>query len=234
MNFPGYVINLDSEYSRWESSKGEASAINLNLIRVSAVNSADLVQSPFVTNGVQAAWKSHMKALELFLSSDSEYAFILEDDFGISNPEWVLNFMESSEYLNWDFIQFGFLTPGIDTKLEMMVSNFEATFFRILSKFERLFKKIDSNFSDRLRIVVARNRPVRFVADDCLPGAHFYLVNRRIAAMILELNEPQFLSIDDFYAALSRMRTFRMLRGRKTAVIQKPFPAWQGSRFIRD
>ena len=232
MNYVAYVINLDSEVKRWESCKSEALVLELNLHRVSAIMANELNQSNYVTNGVQAAWKSHSKALKLFLDSNAEFAYILEDDFKITRPDLIRDFMESEEYRKWDLIQFGFLLPGIDTRVKVLLANIEATVFKLLAKLGEMKYFREFGFSSRLRVKIAITRPINFVADDCLPGSHFYLVNRKIASAILELNEPQFLSIDDFYSALSKMRTFRILRSRKSAVSQKPFPAWQGDRFI--
>lgn len=232
MNYVAYVINLDSEVKRWESCKSEALVLKLDLNRVSAIKADELSQSVYVTNGVQAAWKSHSKALKLFLDSGAEFAYILEDDFKITRPDLIRSFMESEEYKKWDLVQFGFLLPGIDTRVKALLINIEATFFKLLAKLGEMKYIRELRFSSRLRVRIARNRPINFVADDCLPGAHFYLVNRKMASAILELNDPQFLSIDDFYSALSKMRTFRILRSRKSAASQKPFPAWQGDRFI--
>lgn len=232
MKFVAYVINLDSEVKRWESCKSEAPLLNLNLSRVSAIKAGELSQSIYVTNGVQAAWKSHCKALKIFLDSGADYAYILEDDFKITRPQIIKRFIESGEYRNWDFVQFGYLLPGMDTKVKVLIANIEATFFKFLANIGELNRSRSFKFKSRLRVKIARNRPINFVSDDCLPGAHFYLVNRKMALAILELNQPQFLSIDDFFSALSKMRTFRMLRSRKSSVNQKPFPAWQGARFI--
>ncbi|CAN2170700.1 hypothetical protein MCEMRE195_00049 [Candidatus Nanopelagicaceae bacterium] len=232
MNYVAYVINLDSEVERWESCKSEALVLKLDLYRVSAIKADELSQSNYVTNGVQAAWKSHSKALKLFLDSGAEFAYILEDDFKITRPDLIRGFMESEEYRKWDLVQFGFLLPGIDTRVKVLLGNIEATVFKLLAKLGEIKYFREIGFSTRLRVKIATNRPNNFVADDCLPGSHFYLVNRKMASAILDLNEPQFLSIDDFYSALSKMRTFRILRSRKSAASQKPFPAWQGDRFI--
>jgi len=232
MKIVAYVINLDSEVKRWESCNTEASILNLTLNRVSAIKADDLSQSNYATKGVQAAWKSHCKALKIFLDSGADYAFLLEDDFKITHPQIIKRFIESGEYRNWDLVQFGYLLPGMDTKIKVLIANIEATFFKFLANIGQFKRGNRFKFMARLRVKIARNRPINFVADDCLPGAHFYLVNRKMALAILELNQPQFLSIDDFFSALSKMRTFKMLRSRKSAVEQKPFPAWKGARFI--
>jgi hypothetical protein len=234
MKFDAYVINLDSEVKRWESCKVEALSLKLNLNRVKAIKADELSPSAYVTNGVQAAWKSHCKALKLFLDSGADYAYILEDDFKITRPEIIEKFIETEQYRDWDLVQFGYLIPGVDTRVKVLIANIEASLFKLIAKLGDLAQSRSIKFTARLRVRIARNRPINFVADDCLPGAHFYLVNRNMAQAILELNQPQFLSIDDFFSALSKMRTFKMLRSRKSAVDQKPFPAWQGSRFISD
>jgi hypothetical protein len=232
MKFTAYVINLDSEVKRWESCIVEALPLKMNLFRVSAIKADDLGQAVYVTNGVQAAWESHCKALRIFLESGEDYAYILEDDFAITRPELIESFIEGQEYAKWDLVQFGYLLPGIDTRVKVLIANIEATLFKLLAKLGNRSRSKRFEFMSRLRVKIALNRPINFVADDCLPGAHFYLVNRKMALAILELNQPQFLSIDDFIIALSKMRTFKMLRSRRSAVDQKPFPAWQGARFI--
>ena len=98
-----------------------------------------------------------------------------------------------------------------------------------------MIKILRSNrIKNRLRVKIAGTTPSNYVADDCQPGAHFYLINRKIAKGILELNNPQFLSIDDFYRALSKMRIYKIISPKNSYASQKSFEAWKGSRFIRD
>jgi hypothetical protein len=130
-------------------------------------------------------------------------------------------------------VQLGFLKPGVDTKIKILIANIDNRVFRLLGNLSRLPGLAGRNFSSRMRVRQSFTTPRGFVIDDCQPGAHFYLVRRSFCQSVLSLNNPQFLSIDDFYTALSKMRTFKMLRVKKNLVIQKPFSAWTGPRFKR-
>jgi len=230
-----YVINLDQEVSRWKNCELQARKFGLEINRVSAVSITDLVQGPesFVSSGVRAVWLSHMKCLDLFLASDSSHALILEDDFQIEDSERLHSYLESQLILAHDLVQFGFLKPGPDIAIRVMVANFETALFRFVARIGNLpqFKK--SSFRNRLRVKEAREMPPGFTADDFQPGAHCYLISRRLAISVLKLNSPQFLCIDDFFTALSQMRTFKSIRIRKSIVSQAPFPKWTGERFLQ-
>jgi hypothetical protein len=84
---------------------------------------------------------------------------------------------------------------------------------------------------NRLRVREALLAPRGIIESDSLPGAHFYMVSQKFAREVISLNNPQYLSIDDFFSALSKMRVFRMGRMRKSLVSQLPFQSWTGSRF---
>lgn len=228
----GYLINLDAEQNRLNSSIQEANKISIEIVRIAAIDAKTLTNSSLVTNGVQAAWKSHLKAIQTFLSTNDTHAIILEDDFKLDDKKEFQKFISSGMYLHWDMIQFGFLTTGFDTFLKVWQANFENSVFRVI---HLLFNNRFWDFpkiKNKLRVRKASESPRGYIPDDCQPGAHFYLINRRFAQAILELNDPQFLSIDDFYVALSKMRIFKILRSRTSLASQKPFPSWEGNRFI--
>ena len=134
----------------------------------------------------------------------------------------------------FDLIQIGFLKPGLDTRIKILFSNMEALVFRALGRICKYSKFAQLQFGNRMRVKAYSNIPKGFVIDDFQPGAHCYLISKRFACLILNLNEPQFLSIDDFYIALSKMRSFSIIRLRKSIVSQNSFPAWVGSRFLRE
>jgi len=228
----GYLINLDSEEQRLISSLQEAEKIPLEVVRIPAINRNLVNGNKYVTSGVAAAWQSHMKALRKFYSSGEAYCIIMEDDFGVKALKSLRQFLEGNEFLNYDLVQIGFLLPGIDTRVKKFLANLESLIFKFLGAL--MGYGFFGRHSDRMRIQIYRKTRLNLIADDCLPGAHFYIVGREFAASILELNDPQFLSIDDFYTSLSKMRTFRMARVRSSWVTQKPFPAWTGERFTRD
>ena len=233
ISMPLYVINLERDVDRWESVLQESANSLFSTNRVDAINARDLPEHDFVSSGVHAAWLSHLKAMRTFLESGAELAMIAEDDFHLTNMHELSNRIENLMGLEWDMVQFGFLKPGVDTRIKIVIANTEGLIFKLLGRFGRLPILSTKRFASRMRVKQSLNIPKGFVVDDCQPGAHFYLVRRSFCESILTLNNPQFLSIDDFYTALSRMRTFKMLRVRKNLATQKPFSAWAGPRFKR-
>jgi GR25 family glycosyltransferase involved in LPS biosynthesis len=230
---PLFVINLDRDIDRWDSALNESAHDFLKIHRVKAIDAHDLPSQVFVAPGVRAAWLSHMKAMSIFLESDSDIAIIAEDDFHIKKSSDLLTAINTLSNHDWDMVQFGFLTPGIDTRIKLLIARIDNMFFNFLGMLSQVPGFATRKFSSRMRVRQSLTTPRGFVMDDCQPGAHFYLVTRSFCQSISRLNNPQFLSIDDFYTALSRMRTFRMLRVKKNLVTQKPFTAWAGPRFKR-
>jgi hypothetical protein len=228
-----YVINLDRDVNRWESVVKESAYGFLQTHRVQAIDARDLPVQDFVSSGVRAAWLSHIKAMATFLESDSDFALIAEDDFHIIKPAVLISCIKALSNLDWDMVQFGFLKPGIDTRIKIFISHTENAFFNCLGVLSQIPGLTGRKFSSRMRVRQSLTTPRGFVIDDCQPGAHFYLVRKSFCKSISNLNDPQFLSIDDFYTALSKMRTFKMLRIKKNLVTQKPFSAWAGHRFKR-
>ncbi len=228
-----YVINLATEKERWESSKKEAARLGLKMRRIDAVNAKLLAKPAYVSPGVAAAWNSHINAMRLFLQSDAQYVLIAEDDFHVENDKKFQTILENQLFLNMDLVQLGFLKPGIDTHIKVLIANFDQTIFHILGKISLTRPFSGCRFGNRMRVKDSHSIPHGFVSDDCQPGAHCYIVSRNFANEIIQMNEPQFLSIDDFYCALSKMRTFKMIRLKRSVVVQKPLQAWQGARFTR-
>jgi GR25 family glycosyltransferase involved in LPS biosynthesis len=235
-NLSWFVINVDSEHARWDSCRNEADKNGLNLIKVPAILFSDLPDgtNAFVTQGVQAVWLSHMRVLEIFLRTDSNHCVILEDDFHIPNLSKFKERTHSIVLKDWDLIQLGFLTPGMDDLLKQLIANIESSVFSLISKFASSFPNISRSLSTRLRVREASVLPRGFVTRDFQPGGHCYIVSRNLALGVLKLNNPTFLCVDDFYMALSRMRSFRAIRIRKSLVSQLPFKKWDGPRFIFD
>ena len=234
ITFPLYVINLSKDIDRWSSVLEETTNLPFETNRVDAINAKDLTPNQLVSPGVNAAWLSHLKVMEIILNSDREFALVAEDDFHLVNPNKLIKKLESLDLGEWDLIQFGFLKPGVDTRIKIAIANIDNLIFKILGKISQAKALSGWNFASRMRVKQSLVTPVDFVMDDCQPGSHFYLVGRSFCSSVLSMNQPQFLSIDDFYVALSRMRTFKMLRIKKSLVSQKPFAAWAGPRFKRE
>jgi len=233
-SIPLYVINLARDIDRWESVLLETAGAQFDMIRIDAVNANELGQQDFVSSGVNAAWLSHLKAMRTFLESGAQFALIAEDDFHIINYAELKSRIADLRLQEWDLVQLGFLKPGLDTRMKIFFANVENFVFRLLGRVSSMLFFSKMRFSSRMRVSQSLGIPKGYVLDDCQPGAHFYLVGRSFCEAIIQLNNPQFLSIDDFYTALSRMRTFRMLRSKRNLSTQKPFSAWSGPRFKRE
>jgi len=229
------VINVDSQVERWQSCLQQGKNHGLELTRIPAFTPTSLSASSqcYVTDGVRAVWESHMKCMRSLLNSSSRYALIMEDDFEILDIEKLKSFLRNPRVLDYDLVQFGFLAPGFDTKVKISVANLETSIFRILASLSKFSIFQMGNIQNRLRVKEAQQMPWGFTADDFQPGAHCYLVSRDLAKTVIELNNPQFLSIDDFFTAFSQMRTFKSIRARKSLVTQAPFAKWEGDRFLK-
>jgi hypothetical protein len=171
--------------------------------------------------------------MRYFLNTNFEHAIILEDDFKILNFKNLSNSLQNPKVLQYDLVQFGFLKPGLDTRVKIFVANMETLIFRFISLISSFPVLSSRNLHRRLRVKEAQEMPWGFTADDFQPGAHCYLVSREMAEAVLKLNNPQFLCIDDFFTAFSQMRSFKAMRSRKSLVGQAPFTKWEGDRFLK-
>ena len=204
IQFPVFVINMDKDLDRWASVQDQAREYDLMLQRVNAVEAKDVLRDElqFVTAGVRAVWKSHMKCMELLLQTKFSHSIIAEDDFHIETSEALFSTLQSQDILSYDVIQLGWVTPGLDNRLKRKYSDFEHAIFRILYKLLLRTKPKSKNLL-RLRVRNSGQAPKGFIPDDFQPGGHFYLVSREFAKAILKFNEPQFLATDDLYIALA-------------------------------
>jgi hypothetical protein len=229
-----YVINLDDETQRWSSSQKELTKMKLTALRFSAVckDKISITEPSLVTNGVKACWESHRGVFQEFLSSNQEYALVLEDDFSLQKLRSIRALLSKEEYRGFDVIQIGFITPGIHRKFDQLYKNLEALVFWIVARSASIMLNEKTHLQKRLRIRIAMQTPFGWVPDDFLPGTHSYIISRKAAELALELNQPQFLSADDFFTAWAKMRSVRFIRTMLSFTKQKKFKAFSGPRFI--
>lgn len=223
---------MKQDVDRWQSVEEQISKFSLKVERVPAFESRDVLSNEleFVTSGVHAVWKSHMKCMQLLLQSSSTHALILEDDFKILKPKQLFSSLLRSEVRAYDVIQLGWIVPGIDNRIDLVFKQLEHFIFR--STF-RLLKtlKVGPKQVSRLRPRAHGNAPKGFIPDNFQPGGHCYMVSRKFASSILKMNDPQFLAVDDLYIALAKMRTLKFIRSKRNLASQRPFQKWQGQRF---
>lgn len=120
-----YIINLDRAKERWESASQKFGALGLEIVRVPGVDGRAL--SPPYSNCYPwlyflcygrpctpqkvACFSSHLKALEMFLETDEEYALICEDDVE-PEPETLETIAAAFEYADcWDLLRLNAIKP---------------------------------------------------------------------------------------------------------------------------
>lgn len=79
-----FVINLDRDRTRWQSTSRLLQGLGLDVERVTAVDGQEEGgrDTHFLSAGEQGCFQSHLKALERFLESGLPIALIFEDDIG--------------------------------------------------------------------------------------------------------------------------------------------------------
>ena len=171
-----------------------------------------------------------MRCMQLLLESRSTHALILEDDFHILKPKDLFASLSRPDVRAYDVIQFGWIVPGLDNRVELVYRKIEDFSFRFIYQFLTRFIP-NSNHLFRLRPSAHGKAPRGFIPDNFQPGGHCYMVSRDFASLVLQINEPQFLATDDLYIALAKMRSVRFIRSKKSLAEQKPFKKWAGERF---
>ena len=229
MKFGIFLINLDDRKDRLDSSTKQLNEMDLQFVRVSAVPSADVEVSIFLTDPVLACWKSHIKTYSILIESEVEYALILEDDFLIKNPKKFSRFLQSLETESSDLLQIGFLLPGVFSRLRWIFEELEKVIFYSLGVVSRIIGL--KSLSNRLRVAEASSASVRYTQSSFLPGTHAYLINRKMASALVSLDSPQF-SADEFFIALSKMRSFKMARLWRSLVTQSNSAPSISHRFV--
>jgi len=212
-----FVINLSNLEDRWSECKRESKKWGIELTRITAVDSNHVTSVHFTTKNIAACWESHKLAMSHLLSSNADYALILEDDFEILNPELLL-LLDDFRHTGLDFLQVGFLTTSIREGFYIVIENCYDYFIRIYGIAENLFTK--SRVSAKKLVRERKNLNRRFVLSDIRPGAHAYLLNRNAAKYFFQVNNPIFLSADDVFMAAGPMRSIKMARLRKSIVSQ--------------
>jgi GR25 family glycosyltransferase involved in LPS biosynthesis len=221
ISFLAFVINLDSRPDRWSESQVQFRGLPFVPERLPAVDasSATIRGVGYVKDAVAACNYSHRESWQRFLDSSAMYLFVLEDDFVITKKisSEIFNILISQDL---DFLQVGFITSSLGEKISLGVENFRDA----LLKGILLLLKI-SNFRISLinqRLLLRERVGLQFnvVLNSAGAGTHAYIINRKIASELLKMNAPMFLSADDFFIALAKMRIFRMARFRQSKVSQ--------------
>lgn len=232
-SFEILIVSLDTDTKRRDACVLQLSGYEYGFI--SAIDGRNLgsTHQGLLTAPVEAIWKSHNLALKRFLTTHSHYCLILEDDFFIKDRKKFDNVMMKLLQEDFDLVQVGWLTTGLDV---VLLKIYEASLyfvFRALIKISGFSRKLTGILEKRLRPRRAMEAPKFAIPDSFLPGAHAYLVSRKLAETVLTLNDPTFLATDDFYVALSKMRSFNVFRTRRSFVSQRGESSVGTDRFIQ-
>jgi len=232
--FEVLVINVASDNARRISMSERLRQRNIDFRFVRAIEAKNITNSEprFLTSTAQAVWQSHLKCL-LMAAEFSTPTLILEDDAILSFDEAkvkTLVALMNSERI--DFIQLGFLDINLAGRFSIKLRNLYSYFTRnsfLPSLFLIFgFKEVGRASSQSWR----KKLPNDFVVNDVRFGAHCYLVSPEFAKKMLSLNSPAFLPADDFFVALSRAKSFKMIRLKKSYSAQDDSPSAFSSRFL--
>jgi len=227
-----YVINLAHRTDRWHDVECQRSSLGVSVIRVEAIDQdlKKLSDLPYAAKGVAATWLSHQKAAAEFLKTDAEFAIILEDDFLLSRKFKVPS-TELLTNLGADFVQLGYLRVTPWESLDITISNIRDRVLRIIQWITQSRWGLTNRYQNRLLIQERVGVPPNLVPVDIRPGGHCYIISRRMAQAMQELNSPIVFSADELFVSISNMRAFRMFRMRKSLVRQSDSLTSVSSRF---
>lgn len=225
-----YVINLESRTDRWESVRKQWADRPEVLVRVEAVNSNSIsnAQTHFLPEPVVANWFSQCNAFREFLSTDDQYALILEDDFLLSKVD-LTECLELIRVGRLDFLQLGYLYNSYSDFLFIKITNYRDLILKALNRSLNHFKLGVSN-----RFLVQEQTDINFkiVLNNAGAGAHAYIISRKFAEEMLQINYPVFLAADGLFIAIANLRFLKMGRLRSNKVRQSNSPSSITKRFV--
>jgi GR25 family glycosyltransferase involved in LPS biosynthesis len=227
-----FVINLMVRSDRWRSVEKQRALLGIPIQRVEAINqdSVDPNSLQLAAKGVAATWLSHRKAAAEFLETDSNFGMILEDDFQLSSSFRIPSTQLLSE-LEADFVQLGYLRVTPWESFDLNIANIRDRVLRTLNSVSNKNGTSRALFQNRLLIRERSGVPSSLIPTDIRPGGHCYIISRKMASAMQELNNPIIFSADELFVSISKMRAFRMFRVRKSIVSQSNSPTSVDVRF---
>lgn len=228
------VINLATRSDRRSAMQHRLEKIILEPKFVKAIEPKDLHtnQETYLRKTAECVWLSHKECLRL-ASESSCPTLILEDDaiLQLDNAK-LLYLIKQIEDNKIDFLQIGFLHLNSAESISILIRNI----YNLVLKFQLApkifehfgFKEVTRSEKQHWR----KNMPWNFVVNDIRYGAHCYLVTPEFATKMLALNSPAFLSADDFYVALGKMKTFKMVRLSRSRSGQDESPSSFNARYV--
>jgi len=232
--FNVFVINLVTRSDRKSEIYGRLEKIGLLPKFITAIEPKDLVahQETYLSETAECVWRSHNACLRLASESDVP-TLILEDDAILRfSKKDITNLLKQMNKNRIDFLQIGFLNLHLADTLSIYSRNI----YNFILK-RQLAPKVFERFGFK-EVMRAQNQkwrqdlPSNFVINDIRYGAHCYIVTPNFAKKMLDLNSPAFLSADDFYVALGKMKSFKMIRLSKSLSSQDDSISSFKKRFV--
>ena len=206
------MINVDSRTDRLANIDAQRDKVPFKLERFSAVTPTNLAceDSRFVSPAVAACWNSHVSLFNRIFEDGVDIALVFEDDFDLGSIDLrdCVEFMISNDV---DILQLGFLRGTIGRQIDLWSRNF---LHLVLFALMRLYKLVPALLRIREIQLLSEMRfdRIKYVPHDFRFGTHAYIITSKAAKEIRNLNNPQFLAADDFFVALSKMKSFNMAR----------------------
>jgi GR25 family glycosyltransferase involved in LPS biosynthesis len=219
------LINLEYAEERRIFSIKNLSKLNLDVTLINAVPASSTKNLTFsISDSAKACFESHSKSWHYIRSEQLNCALVCEDDFYPARRLLNLDsILESFNNIDWDVIQIGFLSIGINAKIEIWLKNTQSSMFWVLGRFVEKFSK-NSSILHRKRIRDALFAPRGFVFGDFQSGSHAYLVSSNGARKLSEL-PTNLMPVDAMLHILSECNSLSSFRSRKSYVSQFAFPS---------
>jgi GR25 family glycosyltransferase involved in LPS biosynthesis len=225
-----YLINLDRDEERLSKATAELSKIGLVFRRVSGfVVTSETNVANFVTNSVAGCWLAHRQVFEMICHANQP-GLILEDDIQVGKAYKKINeILDKADPGNFDMLQMGFVELALsESVMRKFRDAIKITEQGLASRINRMHFPFLHSIKRRVRFIEAMNAhkfgkslgSIKVISDSFLPGTHAYLVTPKIAREILKLNQPIFLSADQFFMSLASMRSFRCFRVSRSLINQ--------------
>ena len=234
INYQTLVINVKSNLRRRQKVASHLEQKNISFIFVPAVEpfTTISVANDYLTDTAKAVWLSHLKCLKASVSN-SKPTLILEDDVLLRiDATSIKTLSDAITKFEIDFIQIGYLKINLADRVSILLRNFYG-FFTRHALAANVFGLFGFKEVSRAKDQVWRNSlPKDFIVNDVRYGAHCYLVSPSFAGKMITLNDPPFLAADDFYVALSRMKSFKMIRLKKSQCSQDGSKSSFNKRFL--
>lgn len=233
-SFKTSVINVDSRVDRRLAISSRLAKAGIDFDVIVAVEPKDLAESEciFLNEVTTSVAKSHLRALK-HASIASTHTLILEDDAVLKvNIDEIGELIFQMHLHNIDFLQVGFTELNYVESFAIRLRNFYDFVIRksIFPKFFSFFgfKEVSRALTQTWR----KELPSRIIINDVRYGALCYIVSPNFAARVMDLNNPAFLTADDFYISLSKTKSMRMARLKKSQCSQDNSPSSFSKRYI--